>query len=105
MEEYEFEQWCLRKTPPLTYAQLQYLVAHPPKLCNDKADCKWTYCGDGEGCPCIRSLFLSGEQLNQYQRLVRLYVMVSIFKIIDSSISLNEGYSVESRKELTGTYK
>jgi hypothetical protein len=105
MEEYEFEQWCIRETPPLTDAQLQYLLAHPPKLCDDKEDCKWTYCGDGEGCPCMRSLFLSGEQLNQYQRMVRLHVMVLIFKIIDSSISLEKGFPVKSRKELTGTYK
>jgi hypothetical protein len=103
MEEHEFEEWCLRETKPLSDYQLEYLLAHPPKLCDDKEDCKWTYCGDGEGCPCIRSLFLSGTQLNQYQRMVQLHVMVSIFKIINSSISLQTGFSVELGKELTGT--
>ena len=98
-EEKEYTAWCLRQGQNLDAETLRQLVANPPQLCEDVSDCKYRNVSEG-ACPCIRSLFNSSDELNEYQRFQRLYIQVRFMEILATSICQSQDDSVESKKEL-----
>jgi len=99
-EEKEYTAWCLRKGNDLDEETLRQLVMTPPQLCEDVGNCKYRNVSEG-ACPCIRSLFNSSKELNEYQRFQKLYVQVRFMEILATSICQSQDDSVESKKELT----
>ena len=81
-EKHELEMWSNPlDIPEIDIEQMETLLEHPPKLCDDQDHCN-SYRLSGDRCKCIRTLFLHETHYELYKQLVKQKIEQGFWELI-----------------------